>query len=116
MSGVIPLLPYAPSWRAQEQVIYFLPSLVLHDRRAHTVNVLILTTSGEGYKSGQVPGTTCLLYLNIELRFLQLEVIFLAPRLSCLIHIRYSVYFDQILVNQLVQILFGSNTYAQCFP
>ena len=54
MSGVIPLLPYAPSWRAQEQVIHFLPSLVLHDHRAHTVNVLILTTSGEGFLGRRV--------------------------------------------------------------
>jgi len=42
MSGVIPLLSYSPSWCAQEQVIYFLSSLVLHDRRTHTVNVLFL--------------------------------------------------------------------------
>jgi len=116
MSGAIPLISYTPSWRAQEQVVNFLSSLVLHDRRTHNVNVLILTTSSEGYKFGQIPGTSCVLYLNTELRFLQLEVVFLAPRLSCLLHIRYSVYFDQILVNQFVQILFGSNTYAQCFP
>jgi hypothetical protein len=116
MSGAIPLLPYTPLWRAQEELINFLFSLVLHDRKTHTVFVLVLTTSGECYKFGKVPGTSCLPYLNIELRFLQLEVVFLAPRLSRLLHIRYTVYFDQILVNQLVQILFGSNTYTQCFP
>ena len=66
MSGAIPLLPYTPSWRAQEQVINFLSSLVLHDRRTHILNVLILTTSGGENKFGQVPGTSCLLYLNIK--------------------------------------------------
>ena len=116
MSGAIPLLHYIPSRCTQEQVINLLSELVVRVLRTRTVSVPILTTSGEGNKFGQVPGTSCLLYLNIELRFLQLEVIFLAPRLSCLLHIRYGVNFDEILVHQLVQILCGSNTYTQCFP
>jgi len=115
MSGAIPLLNYTLSKRVKGQVIKFLSSLILHDLRTRTVNVLNLTTSGEAKKIGQLPETWCPLYLYIKIRFLQLEVIFLAPRLASLLNVRYGVYFDEILVNQLVQILLGTNNHTQCF-
>jgi hypothetical protein len=59
---------------------------------------------------------TCLQYLDVQFGFLQLKVIFLTPSLFCFFHVRYGVYLDQTLVNQLVYVLFGCHSDAQCFP
>jgi hypothetical protein len=58
----------------------------------------------------------CLQYLDAEFRFLQLEIVFLAPCLFRFFHVRYGVYLDQTLVNQLVDVLFGCHCDAQGFP